>query len=230
MTTPLAIVTNPVYIIRSGLFRSISKIAPAIKGDILDLGCGSKPYVSLFANANSYVGADVEASGHNHENSRVDVFYDGKVLPFADNQFDAVVCFEVLEHVFNIDEVLGEIRRVLKSDGLLLISVPFAWDEHEVPYDFARYTSYGIRHVLNNNRFEIVKLEKTTTYVLAVCQMFIAYLVQYALPKRRSLARVCQLIFIFPLNILSLLLNAILPRRDEYFCNSVVLSKKIDRM
>ena len=175
ITSSLSIVINPVYIIRNGLYKAISNIAPNITGNVLDFGCGSKPYESLFVNANSYVGVDIEVSGHNHKDSKVDYFYDGKILPFNDAIFDAIVCFEVFEHVFNIEEVLAEIHRVLKPNGQLLISIPFAWDEHEIPYDFARYTSFGITHILNKNNFEVVKLTKTTTYILAVFQMLIAY-------------------------------------------------------
>lgn len=226
LTTPLAIAINPVYIIRNGLFKSISQIAPALKGDILDFGCGSKPYESLFKNANSYMGVDIAVSGHNHKDSKVDFFYDGKTLPFEDNHFDVVVSFEVLEHVFNIDEVLTEINRVLKPDGQLLISIPFAWDEHEMPFDFARYTSYGISHVLDNNGFQVVELKKTTTYFLAISQIFIAYLFQHALPKGRVLGLLSQLFVIFPVTVILLALNYLLPKRYEYFCNSVVLAKK----
>lgn len=227
LTTPLSVIINPVYIIRDGLFKSISKIAPALKGEILDFGCGSKPYESLFKNANNYVGVDIEVSGHNHGDSKVDFYYDGKTLPFPDGHFDAVVCFEVLEHIFNIDEVLAEMKRVLKPNGQLLVSIPFAWDEHEIPYDFARYTSYGVTHLLKKNGFEIVEINKTTTYLLAVSQMFIAYLFQYVLPRGRVLGRLSQLFVIFPLNVISLSLNAILPKRYEYFCNTVVLAKNI---
>lgn len=226
--SPLSIIINPVYIIRNGLFKSISNIAPNITGNVLDFGCGSKPYESLFVNANSYVGVDIEVSGHNHKDSKVDYFYDGKKLPFNDASFDAIVCFEVFEHVFNIEEVLAEIYRVLKPNGQLLISIPFAWDEHEIPYDFARYTSFGITHILNKNNFEVVKLTKTTTYILAVFQMLIAYLHQYALPKGRLIGKFSQLIVIFPLNVLALLFNTLLPKRYEYFCNNVVLAKKVE--
>jgi SAM-dependent methyltransferase len=226
--SPLSIIINPVYIIRNGLQKSISSLAPNIKGDVLDFGCGSKPYESLFVNAKSYVGVDIELSGHNHKDSKVDYFYDGKKLPFNDASFDAIVCFEVLEHVFNIEEVLAEIYRVLKPNGQLLISIPFAWDEHEIPYDFARYTSFGIAHILNINNFEVVKLIKTTTYILAVFQMLIAYLYQYALPKGRLIGRISQLLVIFPLNVLALFFNALLPKRYEYFCNNVVLATKVE--
>jgi SAM-dependent methyltransferase len=197
-----------------------------MRGDILDFGCGSKPYELLFKNANSYVGVDIEASGHDHENSKIDYFYDGRALPFQDEFFDAVVCFEVLEHVFNIEEVLAEIYRVLKPGGQLLISIPFAWEEHEIPYDFARYTSYGIAHLVGKNGFEISEVTKTTTYVLAIFQMAIAYLNQYVLPKGRVIGRLARLMVIFPLNVTALLLDRLLPRRFEYFCNSIVLAKK----
>jgi hypothetical protein len=105
--------------------------------------------------------------------------------------------------------------------------VPFAWDEHEAPYDFARYTSYGIRHILQRHKFEVVEINKTTTYVLAVCQMWIAYLSQHVFPKKKPLSIAFQLLVIFPLTLGSLLLNALLPRRYEYFCNCVVLGKKV---
>jgi len=102
--------------------------------------------------AASYIGVDLEATGHDHSNSKIDVLYDGKVLPFKDGQFDAVVSFEVLEHVFNLSEVMREINRVTTDSGYLLISVPFAWLEHEIPYDFARYTSFGINAYCQTSR------------------------------------------------------------------------------
>jgi SAM-dependent methyltransferase len=227
LITPLSLVINHLYITRNGLFKSISKVAPSIRGEVLDFGCGSKPYETLFTNASSYIGVDIQVSGHSHKDSKIDVFYDGKTIPFPDKKFDAVVCFEVLEHVFNLEEVLAEIRRVLKPGGQLLVSIPFAWDEHEVPYDFARYTSYGITHLFEKSGFHVVELTKTSTYVLAVCQMFIAYIVQYALPRKRFVRRPLLLMVILPLNLLSLFVNALLPRRYEYFCNSVVLSRKV---
>jgi SAM-dependent methyltransferase len=226
LTTPLALVFNPFYIIRNGLHCAIARVAPTLKGEILDFGCGSKPYESLFTAADSYVGIDIAVSGHDHANSKVDFYYDGKTLPFPDGRFDVVVSFEVFEHVFNLPEVIAEIRRVLKPGGQVLVTVPFAWDEHEVPYDFARYTSFGIRHVFNTNGFECLQVQKTTTYVQALGQLFVAYLVQHVLPKGRILGRLAQLGVVFPLNTATLLLNALLPKRYDYFCNSVVLSRR----
>ena len=226
LVTPWSALGNPFYIIRRGLLKSITRMAPAVQGDVLDFGCGSKPYESLFRHARRYVGVDIEVSGHDHRDSKVDVFYDGSTLPFADGQFDAVVAFEVFEHVFNLDEVLGEVRRVLKPQGRLLLSIPFAWEEHEKPYDFARYTSDGLRHLLERNGFTVVELARTTSYLLAVFQLLIAYLVQHVLPRGRLLGGLCQLTVVFPITALALALDAVLPRRDQLFSNLVVLAER----
>lgn len=229
-----SLITSPVHITRHNLFKFIKKYASNIKGSILDFGCGSKPYEHLFLQRESYTGVEIKVSGPNHEvekfgiNSKVDYFYDGKTLPFKDSSFDAVVSFEVFEHIFNIDEVVKEIFRVLKPGGTLLISVPFAWNEHEVPYDFARYTSYGISHILKKSKFNIIELKKTTTYFLTVAQMFIAYLHQHVLPKGKLLKKISQILIVFPLTLTSILLDKILPRNYEYFCNVLVYSKKPD--
>jgi SAM-dependent methyltransferase len=224
--TLLSAIFTPTYIIRHELLRAIQDLAPSISGDVLDFGCGSKPYESFFSGAASYLGVDLEGTGHDHADSKVDVFYDGKVLPFPDDAFDTVVSFEVFEHVFNLSDVLTEIRRVTKPHGTLLISIPFAWHEHEQPYDFARYTSFGITHILVTSGYEIVEVKKTATHILATFQMLIAYLTLIR-PRIRILRMLQQVCLIFPCTALAYLLNQLLPKRDEYFSNLVVLAKKM---
>ena len=220
---PISILISPIYIIRRGLYKSILKLAPKIKGDVLDLGCGSKPYESIFINANKYVGVDLEISGHNHFDSKVDYFYDGITIPFPDNSFDSVVCFETFEHIFNLNEVFTEISRVTRPGGLLLVSAPFVWEEHEIPYDFARYSSYGLAHIINGHSYNILDSMKTTTYVLTVGQLFINYIAQYVLPRGRVLGKIFQILVIFPLNLIVLSINLILPKKYSLFCNNLML-------
>lgn len=223
--TWLGVIVSPVYIVRRGLYQNIKQFAPLISGDVLDFGCGSKPYENLFENAKSYVGCDLKVSGHSHSDSRVDQFYDGRTLPFADGCYDAVVSFETFEHIFNLPDILREIHRVTKANGYLLMTIPFAWDEHEIPFDFARYTSFGITHLLGKAGFEVLHVKKTTTYVLAVFQMLIAYLHQHVLP-RNKLAYAFQVLLLFPLNLFALASDAVLPKKYQYFCNTLVLARK----
>lgn len=223
--TLLSLLFSPVYIIRRALFVTIRELSPAIAGDVLDFGCGSKPYEHLFSNATTYVGVDLQGTGHDHIDSRVDVFYDGKVLPFPDGQFDAVLSFEVFEHVFNLPEILREIARVTRSSGHLLASLPFAWQEHETPYDFARYTSFGIVHLLSEAGYEVLEVRKTTTHLMATVQMFVAYLT--LAPGRYKISRYfLQIGVAFPCTLLAYVLNVLLPKNHDSFCNLVVLARK----
>jgi SAM-dependent methyltransferase len=224
--TLLAALLRSDYIIRRGLFLAIKSLASNISGNVLDFGCGSKPYQDLFTQAHSYVGVDLEVTGHDHSESRIDVFYDGKALPFKDGQFDAVVSFEVFEHVFNLPAVLLEINRVTRYSGYLLISLPFCWQEHEQPYDFARYTSFGISHILTQAGYEVIEIRKTTTYVLATFQMLLAYLA--LITQRKKVPLYLQQIFItFPCTLMAYAVNAVFPKRYEFFCNTVVLARKV---
>ena len=221
----LSIILSPTYIVRRALYKNVARCAPRFKGNILDFGCGSKPYERLFINAKKYIGIDIKSSGHNHKDSKVNFFYDGKSIPFADNSFDCVVCFEVFEHVFNIDDVCSEIARVLKPNGLFLATIPFAWEEHEVPYDFARYTSFGIRHILIKNNFHVIEIIKSTTSVLAIGQLFINYISQLTLPQKWYMLHIFCFLIIFPLNSLTLIANIILPKQYSLYCTNIILSK-----
>lgn len=223
--TWLGALINPYFIGRSGLLKSLRRFAPEMRGSILDLGCGTKPYEELFSNATSYLGCDVEYSKTFYTDSKVDCVYDGKHLPFADKEFDCIVSFETFEHIFNLDEVMREIHRVTKPSGSLLISIPFGFPEHVEPYDFARYTSFGIQHILKQCGYEIVNVEKTSTCVLAIFQVYIDYLARHLAP-RGKLYYLFQVLIIFPSTTLAYLLNSILPKGYEYFNGLVVLARK----
>ena len=220
----------PVYFIRKGLYTSLKEMAPLMKGKLLDFGCGAKPYKSLFTNASEYIGLDIEVSGHSHQNENIDVYYDGKIIPFQDNHFDNVFATEVFEHVFNIDEVLPEIKRVLKPGGQILITCPFVFPEHEKPYDFARYTSFGIKHIFEKHGFKIIDQRKTGNYVEVAAQIFMYY-INYMLPKKPFLIYLILFqIFLLPIIVITSILNFILPKklkRDDFYHNNVVLAQKL---
>jgi SAM-dependent methyltransferase len=221
----LSVFINPNYFSRKGLLRSIRKEAPFLKGRLLDFGCGRKPWKSLF-DVEEYIGVDIEESGHNHHDSVIDVYYDGHHIPFEDNSFDSVFSSETFEHLFNIDEILAELNRVLKPGGNMLVTIPFAWNEHEEPYDFARYTSFGISHILKKQGFEIVHLNKTTTYFETISQLFNSFWIESVFPKNKLIRTVLEAVLLGPVNVLLILLNYILPDSKALYLNLVILAKK----
>lgn len=121
-------------------------------GKLLDLGCGEKPYKLIYdAICEHSVGVDVQTCVH--EQKYVDVFANADNLPFEDDCFDTVLCTNVLEHVANAEKAFQEISRVLKKDGYLIMAVPFLYPVHEAPYDYYRYTRFGIEYQLMKNGF-----------------------------------------------------------------------------
>lgn len=198
----------------------------AITGKVLDVGCGSKPYQDCFPLVSAYIGIDVETSGHDHENSKVDIFYDGLNIPFANKSFDSVVCFEVLEHVKNPKAILEEVNRVIKDHGSLLISVPFLFGEHEEPYDFQRFTSFGLLKLLKDANFNVISLEKTTSEFMAIAQLNILYLSRNWESKIRGFNRMKQYLIIAPLTFTTLIVDRLISRHQKAYCNIVILAKK----
>ncbi len=220
-----SILVNPFFLIRRALFLQIKALAPQLNGHLLDFGCGAKPYQKLFHVA-QYTGVDIENPAHPHGQEPVDVFYDGKTLPFPDETFDSFLSSEVFEHVFNPDEMLIEIHRVLKPGGKGLISTPFVWNEHEIPYDFGRYTSFGWKHVLEKHGFEVLELHKTTPFVMTIFQLIALYFHQILKSQNRWLNLLTNILFIFPINLTGLLLGKLLPDRGDFYHNLVVVVRK----
>ena len=139
--TILSFFINNNFLIRKSIRKAIIKNSKHLKGALLDFGCGTKPYKKLFINVDSYIGVDYKIEGREESQKTVDFFYDGKTIPFNDKEFDSILSTEVLEHVFNVEDILFEFNRVLKINGHALITTPFMWEEHEMPYDFARFTT-----------------------------------------------------------------------------------------
>ncbi len=221
----LALFINPFFIIRRGLFRGINKYKAYMSGKMLDFGCGSKPYRHLFQ-VDEYIGTDIRVSGHNASNKQVDVFYDGNTLPFQDNSFDCVLSSEVFEHIFNLDTVLQELYRILKPDGYMIVTVPFIWDEHEIPYDFGRYTSFGLKHLLEKQGFSVIEMHKSNTYHTTLVQMRIAYIYQHIFPRNKAVRLMLNPIIVFPLTIWGLFWDLILPKNYNFYHNNIFLVQK----
>ena len=221
----LSLFINPFYLVRRPLFKHIRALAPMLTGKLLDFGCGRKPYENLFS-VNEYIGVDMEKTGHDHSNSTIDVFYDGKRLPFASETFDSLFCSEVLEHIFNPDEILAEWNRVLKPGAKVLITVPFAWNEHEVPYDYGRYTSFGIRHLLEKHGFRVMELRKSGSFVRVIFQLWALYFFE-RLKKYGRFGYALSLLFIVPINLAGASIARIFPRNDSLYFNNIVLAERV---
>jgi len=219
----LSIFINPFYFIRLALYKGIKELAPQLSGKLMDFGCGRKPYRSLFT-VSQYIGVDLEKTGHDHSLSEVDVYYDGKTLPFPDKHFDAIFCSEVVEHVFDPELILPELRRTLKPGGRLLLTVPFSWNEHEIPYDYARYTSFGIAHLLNKHGFKVLENKKTGNFARVNFQLWALYFFELFKGLGKA-GHLISLVFIIPINIVGTILLPLFPKNQSLYFNNIMLAE-----
>lgn len=133
------------------LRRDLRRILSPLKGRILDIGCGNKPYQSLADLAEEYIGLDV------CDNPKVDIVVDSmKPWPLESSSFDTVLCTQVLEHVPHTEQLLRGIQEVMKPGGLLIVTAPFIYNAHGIPEDYHRFSVYGMEKLLSES-FEIVE-------------------------------------------------------------------------
>ena len=138
-------------------------------GRILDVGCGTGINSTLLAEYGETVSCDVspeameyckERGVRNLALSRVET------LSFVSASFDLVVALDVLEHIEDDLAGMGELRRVMRQGGLLIITVPaygFLWSEHDEALQHKRrYAAYELRNKLTRAGFEV---ERITFYI-----------------------------------------------------------------
>ncbi len=215
---------NPFCFARRGLLDGLTEFFPRLRGAVLDVGCGRKPYRDLVP-AERYTGVDIDTAV-TRTLAAADVFYDGRTLPFADGSFDAVLCSQVLEHVFTPDAFVTELSRVLRPGGLLLLATPFAWDEHEQPADFGRYSSFGLRALLERNGFVVLEQRKTCADFRAVVQLASGALFKVTRSRQRWVNLLGQLLLLAPVNGLGGLAALILPRNPDFYLDNIVLARR----
>lgn len=221
-----SILINPHFLSRRALYRAMSVAAVELQGRVLDVGCGIQPYRHLLVAAKEVTGLELDTP-ENRAHKRADTFYNGHVFPFPDAHFEGVLCNQVLEHVFNQEQFLAEIHRILAPKGILVLSVPFAWPEHEQPLDCLRYTSFGLLDRLNRADFDIIHHNKLVVGGAALCALAADQLHTWMRPVPLLARLVAHTILIAPMSLLGWALAGISSTNPELFLDNFVIARKL---
>jgi SAM-dependent methyltransferase len=144
---------DPAYLCIHLIERSIALLAPGLQGELLDVGCGRQPYVSYFNHV-----ARKRACDYDNKRGNVDFECPADRVPLPDGSLDSILCTEMLEHVPDPASVWREFHRLLRPGGKVLLATPMYWPGHEEPYDFYRYTEFGLRNLAQTTGFAVVKI------------------------------------------------------------------------
>ena len=126
-----------------------SRLGP---GDtVVDYGCGEQPYRLLFSGC-EYIAVDLPSNSA----ASVHIDADGKV-PLPDGIADLVFSSQVLEHVEDPEAYLSECHRMLRPGGSLVLTTHGIMFLHRVPTDYWRWTTDGLRLVLERTGFSIAQ-------------------------------------------------------------------------
>ena len=144
------------------LYRIVMNEACAaheLRGRVLDVGSGTKAasYHRFFRRA---AGAEVRAldSAFRGEDGGIALNLETDALPYEAGSVDTVLAFNILEHLYRYDVLLGEVKRVLKSGGRLIGATPFLVGYHADPHDYWRYTSEALRRMFSSHGFTDIEV------------------------------------------------------------------------
>ena len=140
--------------LRLQLNRDLRRYDSVVQGLVLDVGGEPDSQVAY-----RWTGSTVRRWVALNINSRsgVALVGDGHHLPLLSASADSVVCSEVLEHVRDPRRVVSELARVLKPGGVMLLAVPFLYGLHSVPYDYWRFTRFGLEELVRSAGLEVVE-------------------------------------------------------------------------
>lgn len=125
-----------------------------LSGEVLDVGCGSNVLYLDFIPREKGTHMNV----FDQKVGQV-MDFERDALPQSTNTFDTVLVLNVLEHVFNYNHLIDEMKRVMKPGGTLIGFTPFLVRYHPDPHDFFRYTDQALAKILAAHTFNDIHIE-----------------------------------------------------------------------
>lgn len=200
---------------------------------LLDVGAGASPYYELFEkHVSEYIVVDIKSSLPLNEKREI-IQLEGfaEDLPIDTDTIDVVVSNQVLEHVNDDIKAVKEAARVLKTGGIFIGSVPHISPIHLEPFDFRRYTELGLKKILEENEFEVIKIEGNggVHKALALTLTMDWFLTKYKENQSQKFHNIRHLI-LFPLtgfiNIMAIVLDFLIGDKKRSPSNYCWIAKK----
>jgi SAM-dependent methyltransferase len=205
-------------IVRQNIVTAMLYAAPKYaRGDLIDIGCGSKPYSPIFQPyIDTYFGIDYPptAAVNYGEDTKADLFVDCTDTKLESDKYNTILSTQVIEHIYDTKKYVAECYRILKKGGIGIFTMPFLWECHAEPFDYYRFTKYAIEKQFQEQDFEILELRPLEGAYAAISQTKIVSL--YSIPAKSLLIKILQRILLL---IYIPILNYFALHFDKYFYN-----------
>lgn len=161
---------SPDKIIKDIIWDDVVEASQYARGRLLDVGCGTKPYLSIFAEIiDEYVGID-------NKSDSADIKKDFLKITLKEKSFHTVLCTQVIEHVSHPELLLKKIYEVLNKGGYVILTAPFVGSLHEEPTDFYRFTKYSLENLFEETGFKVVYIKEEGNWISSISNLTCFYL------------------------------------------------------
>ena len=200
------------FIIYSKIDKFLKENYSLLKGKVFDLGCGEQEYKSfLLEYCDEYIGVDW---GNSYHETKADLIADLNIkLPILDNTADTLFSISVLEHLKEPQLFLNETFRILKPNGIFLLQIPFQWRVHEHPFDYQRYTNFGLFSIFSKAGYVDVSLYATNGIFTTISLKINYFLLK--LVRGSKFSKSIIKIFLTPIWLFNLYISSLLDNLDK---------------
>ena len=208
----------------------LKKNVDLYNGIIYDLGAGEATYKDFFLQyGDEYISVDWLNSLHD---KRADIVADLNLpLPVESEVADLVISLSVMEHLCEPQTMLDEAHRILKPGGSIVVQVPWQWWIHEAPFDFFRYTPYGLNYLFEKAGFVDIVVTAQSGFFTTLVLKFNYFTRRFVCGP--AYIKVPLVLLLLPFWTLGQLLSPFLDQLDRNWslesCGYYVIAKKASR-
>lgn len=152
---------HPQYFAKKYAREAIVIAKKISNGTLLDIGCGRMPYRSEFLpSVTKYIGLDHPETAKLYMGDlKPDIYANATKIPLRSKSIDTVLMLMVLEHLPDPLLALSEANRLLnRKNGKLILSTVQMYPTHDAPFDYFRYTRYGLKSIFEDSGFKVRKI------------------------------------------------------------------------
>lgn len=142
--------------LRFSIYKLTDKfIKKYLSGVVLEIGAGGNHLREKYKNlSNEWISTDYDL-----RSKTIDLRADCQCLPIKENCIDTIISIDVLEHIPDHEKAIKEMQRVLKPGGIVILSTPFFFWLHEEPFDYHRFSKYGLKNDFESKGFKVIEIE-----------------------------------------------------------------------
>lgn len=205
-------ILHPQFIAKKYAWEAVELAEKESKGVLLDIGCGRMPYRNfLLPKVKKYIGLDHPETSKLYKGEvKPDIYADATKIPLKRSSVDTVIMFMVLEHLDNPQKALLEVKRILTTNGKFIFSTVQMYPIHDAPYDYLRYTRFGLKNLLDTCGFTVVESISQGTFWEFWCLSLNVYLFQsLQLLLKKGDMKIVAFLLLFPFYGISLIMNCL---------------------